>query len=58
MSYSKPFDETEYEQRVNKAKQSMQKAGFDLLICQLACVFTSSPACGWMTSVLPFQNRS
>ena len=43
MSYSKPFDKTEYEQRLNKVKQSMQGAGFDLLICQ------DPASMGWLT---------
>lgn len=43
MSYTKPFDKTEYEQRVNKVKQSMQAAGFDLLICQ------DPASMGWLT---------
>jgi Xaa-Pro aminopeptidase len=34
MSYKKPFPKAEYERRVNKVKQRMQSAGFDLLICQ------------------------
>ena len=34
MSYSKPFPQDEYEQRVNAVKRRMQDAGFDLLICQ------------------------
>jgi ectoine hydrolase len=43
MSYSKPFDKSEYEQRVNKVKKSMQDAGFDLLICQ------DPASMGWLT---------
>ena len=43
MSYSKPFDKSEYEQRVNTVKQSMQNAGFDLLICQ------DPASMGWLT---------
>ncbi len=34
MSYNKAFTRSEYEQRVDKVKQRMQVAGFDLLICQ------------------------
>ena len=34
MNYNKPFQKSEYEQRVSNIKQRMQKAGFDLLICQ------------------------
>lgn len=34
MAYNKPFQKTEYENRVNDVKQRMEKAGFDLLICQ------------------------
>jgi len=43
MSYNKPFDKAEYEKRVNQVKQSMQKAGFDLLICQ------DPASMGWLT---------
>lgn len=43
MSYSKPFDKTEYQQRVNKVKHSMQSVGFDLLICQ------DPASMGWLT---------
>ena len=43
MSYSKPFDKTEYQQRVNKVQQRMQAAGFDLLICQ------DPASMGWLT---------
>ena len=43
MSYNKPFDKTEYEQRVIAIKQSMQNAGFDLLICQ------DPASMGWLT---------
>ena len=43
MSYNKPFDKAEYEQRVNKVKQSMQSAGFELLICQ------DPASMGWLT---------
>jgi Xaa-Pro aminopeptidase len=43
MNYNKPFHKSEYEQRVSKVKQRMEKAGFDLLICQ-------DPAnMGWLT---------
>ncbi len=43
MGYSKPFQKSEYEQRVIKVKQRMDAEGFDLLICQ-------DPAnMGWMT---------
>ena len=34
MTYSKPFEKSEYERRVRDVKQRMEKAGFDLLICQ------------------------
>ncbi len=34
MNYNKPFQKSEYEQRVRDIKQRMEKAGFDLLICQ------------------------
>ena len=34
MKYNKPFQTSEYEQRVEDVKQRMVKAGFDLLICQ------------------------
>lgn len=34
MNYNKPFEKSEYEQRVINIKQRMEKAGFDLLICQ------------------------
>jgi ectoine hydrolase len=43
MSYSKPFDKTEYDQRINKVKLSMQSAGFDLLVCQ------DPASMGWLT---------
>ena len=43
MSYNKPFDKVEYQQRVNKVKQSMQTEGFDLLICQ------DPASMGWLT---------
>jgi ectoine hydrolase len=43
MSYSKPFQKTEYEQRVKKVKERMQSAGFDLLICQ------DPASMGWLT---------
>ena len=34
MNYNKPFQKSEYDQRVRKVKLRMEKAGFDLLICQ------------------------
>ncbi len=34
MTYNKPFEKLEFEQRVSDVKQRMEKAGFDLLICQ------------------------
>jgi ectoine hydrolase len=43
MSYSKPFQKTEYEQRVKDVKQRMESAGFDLLICQ------DPASMGWLT---------
>lgn len=43
MSYSKPFQKTEYEQRVKNVKQRMESAGFDLLICQ------DPASMGWLT---------
>ncbi len=43
MSYSKPFQKTEYEDRSLKVKQRMQAAGFDLLICQ------DPASMGWLT---------
>jgi len=43
MNYTKPFQKSEYDRRVQDVKQRMQKAGFDLLICQ-------DPAnMGWLT---------
>ncbi len=43
MNYTKPFDTTEYTQRLATVKNRMQAAGFDLLICQ-------DPAnMGWLT---------
>ena len=43
MSYSKPFQKAEYEDRVLKVKQRMQAAGFELLICQ------DPASMGWLT---------
>ncbi len=43
MGYTKPFDKPEYEHRINKVKNSMQTAGFDLLICQ------DPASMGWLT---------
>jgi Xaa-Pro aminopeptidase len=43
MSYSKPFNEKEYQQRVHSVKQRMEHAGFDLLICQ------DPASMGWLT---------
>lgn len=43
MSYKKPFDRTEYSKRIVKVKQSMELAGFDLLICQ------DPASMGWLT---------
>ena len=43
MSYQKPFEKIEYQQRINKVRQSMEKAGFDLLICQ------DPASMGWLT---------
>ena len=43
MAYQKPFEKSEYQQRVELVKQRMQKAGFDLLICQ------DPASMGWMT---------
>jgi Xaa-Pro aminopeptidase len=34
MSYDKPFEKLELERRLESVKQRMDKAGFDLLICQ------------------------
>jgi ectoine hydrolase len=34
MNYNKPFQKSEYDQRVRNVKLRMEKAGFDLLICQ------------------------
>jgi len=34
MTYHKPFEKSEYERRVQDVKQRMEKAGYDLLICQ------------------------
>ncbi len=34
MTYQKPFDKTEYLDRVTAVKVRMQQAGFDLIICQ------------------------
>jgi len=34
MNYNKPFQKFEYEQRVRNVKLRMEKAGFDLIICQ------------------------
>ena len=34
MTYDKPFKKSEFEHRVLNVKQRMEKAGFDLLICQ------------------------
>ena len=34
MNYNKPFQKVEYEQRVRNVKLCMEKAGFDLIICQ------------------------
>ena len=34
MTYQKPFDKTEYSDRVAAVKVRMQQAGFDLIICQ------------------------
>ena len=34
MSFQKPFQKAEFEQRVANVKQRMEAAGFDLLICQ------------------------
>lgn len=43
MSFKKPFQKAEFEQRVANVKQRMEAAGFDLLICQ-------DPAnMGWLT---------
>ena len=43
MNYTKPFQKSEYDRRVQDVKQRMQNAGFDLLICQ-------DPAnMGWLT---------
>jgi ectoine hydrolase len=43
MSYSKPFTKSEYDARVEKVRQRMQAAGFDLLICQ------DPASMGWLT---------
>ena len=43
MSYTKPFQKSEYERRVKEVKQRMQAAGFDLLICQ------DPASMGWLT---------
>ncbi len=43
MSYSKPFQKTEYDDRSLRVKQRMQAAGFDLLICQ------DPASMGWLT---------
>lgn len=43
MSYNKPFDNAEYERRVQKVKRRMESAGFDLLICQ------DPASMGWLT---------
>ena len=43
MSFTKPFQKAEFEQRVTNVKQRMESAGFDLLVCQ-------DPAnMGWLT---------
>jgi len=34
MKYNKPFDRSEYKNRLNKIKKSMNQKGFDILICQ------------------------
>ena len=34
MNYNKPFQKSEYDQRVRNVKLRMEKAGFDLIICQ------------------------
>jgi len=34
MNYNKPFQKSEYKRRVQDVKQRMEKAGFDLLVCQ------------------------
>ena len=34
MNYNKPFQKSEYDQRVRNVKLRMEKAGFELLICQ------------------------
>jgi ectoine hydrolase len=34
MAYQKPFDKSEYAQRVANVKTRMQQAGFDMIICQ------------------------
>ena len=43
MGYTKAFNKNEYGQRINKVKHSMQRAGFDLLICQ------DPASMGWLT---------
>ena len=43
MSYTKPFEKTEFDQRVHTVKQRMEHAGFDLLICQ------DPASMGWLT---------
>ncbi len=43
MSYQKPFEKSEYEQRLIKVKQRMEAASFDLLICQ------DPASMGWLT---------
>jgi ectoine hydrolase len=43
MSYTKPFDRAEYEQRISRVKRSMQTVGFDLLVCQ------DPASMGWLT---------
>jgi ectoine hydrolase len=43
MGYTKAFNKTEYQQRLNKIKHSMLVSGFDLLICQ------DPASMGWLT---------
>ena len=43
MSYVKPFEKSEYDNRVADVKKRMQLAGFDLLICQ------DPASMGWLT---------
>lgn len=43
MSYQKPFEKSEYEQRLKNVKQRMETVGFDLLICQ------DPASMGWLT---------